>query len=51
VKIRPIFRWYDLWVGLYIDRERRRGFLMVLPCLGFLIEWPERRGEGEKERV
>jgi hypothetical protein len=27
------FAWYDLWIGAYIDRERRRLYVCPLPCL------------------
>lgn len=23
MKITPMFAWYDLWIGVYIDRKRR----------------------------
>lgn len=39
MRIRPIFAWYDLWVGLFIDRAKRRAYLFPLPMLGLVIEW------------
>ena len=27
--------WYDLWVGLYIDREGRSIYVCPLPCVVF----------------
>jgi len=36
--IRPIFAWYDLWIGVYIDREHRRIYIFPMPCLGFVIQ-------------
>ncbi len=34
------FAWYDLWVGAYIDRERRRLYVCPLPCLLLTFKWP-----------
>jgi hypothetical protein len=39
VRIRPIFRWYDFWVGAYLDRARHRLYVLPLPMLGVCIEW------------
>jgi hypothetical protein len=35
--VRPIFAWYDLWVGVFIDRPRRRVYVFPLPCVGLVI--------------
>jgi hypothetical protein len=39
MRIRPMFAWYDLWVGAFIDKPKRRLSVFPLPCLGFVIEW------------
>jgi hypothetical protein len=39
VKIRPIFAWYDLWVGVFIDRGKKRVYIFPLPCLGLVVSW------------
>jgi hypothetical protein len=38
-EIRPVFAWYDFWIGLYWDRKKRRLFLFGIPCLGFVFDW------------
>jgi len=38
VKVRPIFAWFDLWVGIFIDRPKRRIYVFPLPCIGIVIE-------------
>lgn len=38
MRITPFFRWYDLWVGIYIDREKRVIYMCFLPTLGIKIE-------------
>lgn len=37
--VRPIFAWYDLWVGLFIDLPKRRAYLFPMPCLGLVFDW------------
>lgn len=46
MRVRPIFAWYDLWVGLFVDRQKRRLYLFPLPCLGLVIERGRRRAWG-----
>lgn len=38
--VEPIFAWYDLWVGVFIDRDKRRVYVFPLPCLGIVINLP-----------
>jgi hypothetical protein len=42
VKVRPVFAWFDLWIGAYYDRERRHLYLLPLPCIGVCIEFRPR---------
>lgn len=39
VRVKPIFAWYDFWVGVYIDRANKRIYVLPLPMLGIVIEW------------
>lgn len=38
IRVRPIFAWYDLWIGAYWDRSKRRLYVFPVPCLGFYVE-------------
>lgn len=40
--IRPLFAWYDLWVGVYWDRAKRRLYILPLPCIGVVVEFKPR---------
>ena len=48
--VRPVFAWYDLWVGVFIDRKTRRAYILPLPCIGIRIEWGTAAGHGERIR-
>jgi hypothetical protein len=37
--IRPIFAWYDVWVGVFIDRPKRKVYVFPFPCLGLVISF------------
>jgi hypothetical protein len=39
MKIRPLFAWYDLWVGAFWDAGKRRLYILPLPCVGVVIEF------------
>lgn len=35
MKIR--FKWFDLWIGAYIDRKKRTVYICPLPCVVFIL--------------
>lgn len=37
VKISPVCKWYDFWVGVFWDRIQKRLYILPLPCLGVRI--------------
>jgi hypothetical protein len=42
--IRPFFRWFDLWIGAYFDRQNRALYVCPLPMIGVKImqdAWPK----------
>ncbi len=34
-----IFAWYDLWVGVFIDRAKKNVYIFPIPCVGIRISW------------
>lgn len=43
MRIRPIFAWYDFWIGIYWDRRLRRLYVFPVPCFGFFIQFQLKR--------
>jgi hypothetical protein len=39
MSVRPFFRWYDLWVGVFIDTRQGAAYVCPLPCIGIKITW------------
>lgn len=37
MRVRPFFRWYDLWIGVFVDIERRRLYVCPFPMFGVMI--------------
>jgi len=42
MKISPVFAWFDLWVGVYVDRKRKRFYVFPVPMLGVCVSWAPR---------
>lgn len=39
VRVKPLFAWYDLWVGVFWDRAKRKLYILPLPCIGVVIQF------------
>lgn len=37
--ITPFFRWFDLWVGVYVDVPNRTLYLCPVPMFGARLRW------------
>ena len=37
--VRPIFAWYDVWVGMFWDRKLRKLYILPIPCVGLVIQF------------
>ena len=37
-KVRPVFAWYDFWVGAFWDQRKQRLYVMLLPMFGFYMQ-------------
>lgn len=36
--IKPMFAWYDIWIGVFVDTAKRRVYVFPVPCFGFVIQ-------------
>ena len=36
-RIVPIFKWFDIWIGIYIDQKERIIYFFPIPMVGFKI--------------
>lgn len=37
IDVRPVFAWYDFWVGAYFDRRSGYLYVLPLPMVGFKV--------------
>jgi hypothetical protein len=40
--IKPLFAWYDLWIGAFWDRGSRKLYVLPLPCVGVVIHFGDK---------
>lgn len=41
MRVKPIFAWYDFWVGLFYDKGKRRLYIFPIPMFGVVIQFTE----------
>jgi hypothetical protein len=39
ITVKPFFRWYDLWVGIYIDTKNKAIYIIPIPMIGLKISY------------
>jgi hypothetical protein len=42
IKVRPVFAWYDFWIGAYWDRKNQTLYIFPVPMIGVQIEFVRR---------
>ena len=40
MRIRPIFAWFDFWVGLFWDQKKQWLYILPIPCFGVVPQFP-----------
>lgn len=38
-RIKFIFKWYDLWIGIFIDTKKGYLYILPIPCCGVIIKF------------
>ncbi|MDF2615402.1 MAG: hypothetical protein K0Q47_57 [Sedimentibacter sp.] len=39
MKIKPMFAWYDFWIGLFYDKNKKILYVFPIPMFGIKIEF------------
>lgn len=39
VKVKFLFAWYDFWMGIFWDREKKYLYILPLPMVGIVIRF------------
>lgn len=47
MRVELMFRWYDLWIGAYWNRESRVLYILPLPMLGVKVSFAHRGQHGQ----
>ena len=43
MKFKPIFAWYDFWIGLFYDKNKNKLYVFPIPMFGIVIEFKEKK--------
>lgn len=43
ISVRFIFAWYDLWIGAFWDKRKRKLYILPVPCCGLVISFKEQQ--------
>ncbi|HUU54525.1 MAG TPA: hypothetical protein VMY87_06350 [Armatimonadota bacterium] len=38
-RVRIVLAWFDIWIGAYWNREKRRLYLFPIPCVGLRVDF------------
>jgi hypothetical protein len=49
MRIKPIFAWYDIWIGMFWDTRKRKLYILPVPCLGIVMDLSARPDAGKTE--
>lgn len=38
-RVKFIFAWYDMWIGVFVDTKKKRVYILPIPTLGIVIQY------------
>jgi hypothetical protein len=38
MKIKPMFAWYDFWIGVFYDQQKHRLYILPIPMFGLMVQ-------------
>jgi hypothetical protein len=42
MSVKPLFAWYDFWIGAFYDRAKRKLYIFPIPCFGIVVTFAGR---------
>lgn len=51
MKLKLLFAWYDLWIGIFYDKKQNWIYILPIPMFGLIVKLPQRRYWIYSERI
>lgn len=51
MKVKLIFAWYDVWIGFFWDRNKRKLYFFPIPTLGAVFTIPKKKKKPTKPTI
>lgn len=39
MKVKVIFAWYDIWIGIFIDKTKKKVYIFPIPMIGIVVNY------------
>lgn len=49
MKVEFFYAWYDLWIGVYVDVEKKCVYICPLPCMVFRVSWSRKSRDPDND--
>tara|TARA_R110002124_G_scaffold281430_1_gene455745 strand:+ start:95864 stop:96007 length:144 start_codon:yes stop_codon:yes gene_type:complete len=45
MKVKLLFAWYDLWIGVFYDKNKNWLYILPVPMFGVILKFPPKKSK------